>query len=71
MTRYPRLCRFCGSPLADEGIGAYEFWGQKGIDHDWVCENPDCDPDHPTTTPAEDFDEPPEPLPVHPLWSPE
>ena len=31
-------CPDCGNPLVDHGIGAYEFWGQRGRDVQWVCE---------------------------------
>lgn len=30
-------CPDCGTPMEDEGIGAYEYWGQRCIHHDWVC----------------------------------
>lgn len=26
----------------DEGIGAYEYWGSRGVDHHWVAVCPDC-----------------------------
>jgi hypothetical protein len=35
------LCPECETPMEDHGIGAYEFWGQRCVDHDWVC--PACE----------------------------
>ena len=36
-------CPECGDVpghMVDEGIGPYEFWGAKGVHHDWI---PVCD----------------------------
>ena len=39
-------CPNCGEVEGrwqDEGIGAYEFWGAKSIDHDWQYVCPYCE----------------------------
>ena len=33
------LCPDCGHPMEDEGIGSYEYWGQRCVDTQWVCEH--------------------------------
>ena len=42
----PGICVSCGRKVTpawvDEGIGPYEFWGDKGTHHDWRCESPCC-----------------------------
>lgn len=32
----------CYGVLVDEGIGAYEFWGQRGVHHDYVYKSNCC-----------------------------
>lgn len=27
----------------DHGIGSYEYWGCRGVHHEWHTECPDCD----------------------------
>jgi hypothetical protein len=42
----PGICVSCGREVTpewvDEGIGPYEFWGDKGTHHDWCCKSPCC-----------------------------
>jgi hypothetical protein len=41
------ICSECGEECTgvavDEGIGAYEFWGAKGVQHDWRWASPCCE----------------------------
>jgi len=41
------ICTCCGDQcegmLVDEGIGSYEYWGAKGVHHDWVCVSRCCE----------------------------
>ena len=41
------FCSHCGeectSITRDEGVGAYEYWGSKGVHHDYVEVSPCCD----------------------------
>ena len=40
------ICDDCGcactGELQDNGIGSYEFWGEKGTHHEWVFCSPCC-----------------------------
>jgi hypothetical protein len=46
------LCNECGAPVStdengqlpqvDLGIGPYEFWGDRGVHHDWQTVSPCC-----------------------------
>lgn len=40
------ICDRCGdfvtATVVDEGIGPYEFWGDKGVHHDYVTCSPCC-----------------------------
>lgn len=40
------ICDCCGVPCTatkqDFGIGAYEFWGDRGVHHDWRYASPCC-----------------------------
>jgi hypothetical protein len=33
----------CSSTQIDEGIGPYEFWGARGVHHDWVTVSDCCE----------------------------
>lgn len=43
------FCSYCDCDVhavrVDEGIGAYEYWGSKGVHHDWRWHCPTCDED--------------------------
>lgn len=53
MSRRP-TCPDCGALMVDEGIGSYEFWGQRCVDTNWVCEACEAAADEPTTDPDEE-----------------
>ena len=40
------VCESCGTEcsavMQDEGIGDYEYWGSRGVHHDWVEVSPCC-----------------------------
>ena len=40
------ICDCCGEPCTateqDFGIGPYEFWGDRGVHHDWRYVSPCC-----------------------------
>lgn len=40
------ICNNCGmaceAEIQDQGIGPYEFWGSRGVHHDWVEASPCC-----------------------------
>lgn len=42
----------------DWGIGAYEFWGQKGTNHDWIAVCPECGDDLERCDETESEDQP-------------
>jgi hypothetical protein len=43
------ICSDCGryvrAVVIDNGIGPYEFWGQRGVHHDYVQASPCCHAD--------------------------
>lgn len=43
------ICSECGEPCnlreVDNGIGPYEFWGQRGTHHDYAIETDCCGAD--------------------------
>lgn len=47
----------CDVRYEDEGIGAYEYWGDKGVDTKWVGYSDCCEADVTTDYPEEDDDE--------------
>jgi hypothetical protein len=38
----------------DDGIGAFEYWGDKGVDEKWVAYTECCDADPTTEMPDAD-----------------
>lgn len=32
----------CSATMQDMGIGSYEFWGSRGVHHDWQALSPCC-----------------------------
>lgn len=51
------FCTDCGKEcriiLIDEGIGSYEYWGQKGVHHDYRRASYCCEADVLDSPPAE------------------
>lgn len=41
------ICDECGEEctaiVTDMGIGSYEYWGAKGVHHDWAVVSPCCE----------------------------
>jgi len=56
-TYYCTACKdSCVVRVEDEGIGAYEYWGAKGVDVRLVLYSSCCDADVTTDPPEEDED---------------